>query len=259
MNTHPTTPDTTRPQARTIQSPAEPTQTATWTDDDVTVRTSGSLYRIFGNSLKAACANAAQQAAWHVKDRACRVSAARSRASVLVPMVLGLLVAAPAFAHEEHDGPDHNQINGVRVDLHANVDAYSVFGSGIRVEFAVVPNGFLLGNVHDELALGFGADLFFAPLDWGAVWYDGGPYAIPMAVLQWNFYLGDHWSVFPEAGLAGHASFDRSGWQDNRGHVHGWLYPEAELGIGARYHFNSHVALLMRASTPGGLQVGIVF
>jgi hypothetical protein len=175
-------------------------------------------------------------------------------------VLLGLLTVSPALAHDGHHGADHNQIEGVRIDLHGNIDRWSVFGAGGRVEFAIVPDGFIGGDrVHDELALSFGADIFFVPLYWGNDYYSGGAYVIPIGAVQWNFYLGDHWSVFPEVGIAVHIGFRNDSWYDKRGRGYGWLYAEPNLGIGARYHFNKDVALLMRLSTPGGVQLGVVF
>lgn len=173
--------------------------------------------------------------------------------------VLSLSLATPAFAHDEHIGADHNQIHGVRIDIHGSLDPYSVVGVGGRVEFAIVPNGFIRGHVKDELALSFGAELFFAPTEFGWNYYTGGVYTIPIGAVQWNFYLGDHWSVFPELGVAVRVDFGQDGWTDRHGHGYSWLYPQVDAGIGARYHFNDNVALLLRASTPGGLQVGVVF
>lgn len=172
---------------------------------------------------------------------------------------VGLLAASPALAREGHRGADHNQIDDIRVDLHGNIDRWGVFGAGGRIEFAVVPDGFISGNVRDELALSFGADVFFAPLYYGDGYYGSRAYLIPIGAVQWNFYLGDHWSVFPELGIALHIDFDRGGWYDKHGRGYRWLYAEPNIGIGARYHFNDNVALLMRLSAPGGVQVGVVF
>ena len=127
----------------------------------------------------------------------------------------------------------------MRVDIHANIDSRSVFGSGARFEFAVVPDGFIGGNVHDELALSFGADVFFAPLYWGDNYYSGGAYVVPIGAV--------------------HVGFNHDEWYDKHGHGYGWAYATPDVGFGARYHFNSHVALLLKLSTPGGAQVGIVF
>jgi hypothetical protein len=179
---------------------------------------------------------------------------------MLTPIaLLSLIVATPAFAHETHHGANHNQIRGVRFDVHANLDQYSMLGAGGRVEFPIVPDGFIGGKVRDELALSFGADLFFAPTYWGDSGYYGGAYVVPIGVAQWNFYLGERWSVFPEAGIAVHVGIEHDGWYDRHGRSYPWLYPTPDLGIGARCHFNDRVALLLRISTPGGLQAGVTF
>lgn len=166
--------------------------------------------------------------------------------------VAGLGMAGTAAAHDGHHGPDHNQIQGVRVEAHGTVSPYSVLGLGARFEFAIVPDGFIGDNVHDELALSLGADAFFAQLN--PIWYDGGVYLVPIAALQWNFYLGEDWSIFPEAGLAFHIAADGNGWNG-----HEAIYAEPDLGFGVRYHFASRNALLARVSTPGGFQVGLTF
>ncbi|MEZ4241989.1 MAG: hypothetical protein R3F59_38725 [Myxococcota bacterium] len=167
----------------------------------------------------------------------------------LAPLMLAL--AGPAWAHGGHHGPDHNQIEGVRVEAHGSVSPYTVFGVGGRLEVPLVPDGFIGGDVHDELALSLGADGYFAELNPG--WYDGGVYVVPVAALQWNFYAGD-WSIFPEGGVAFHVHPDGTGWDGRQA-----IYAEPDVGIGARYHFADRNALLLRASTPGGIQVGLTF
>lgn len=157
-----------------------------------------------------------------------------------------------AFAEDGHHGPDHNQIQSVRGEVHGSVSQYGVFGIGGRAEFALVPDGFIGGDVHDELALSLGAELFFAELNPG--WYDGGLYVVPIAALQWNFYLGDEWSIFPELGVAFYIDPDDNGWNGHSG-----VYAAPDIGFGARYHFAARNALLLRASSPGGLQVGLTF
>jgi hypothetical protein len=156
-----------------------------------------------------------------------------------------------ALAADEHIGRDHNQIEGVRGDVHGSVSSFGVFGTGARAEFPIVPNG-LVGGAYDEVALSLGADLFFAELNPG--WYNDGLYVVPIAALQWNFYVSDHWSIFPEAGVAFLLDPDDRGWNGHDG-----VYVAPNLGFGARYHFASRNALLLRASTPGGVQVGLTF
>jgi hypothetical protein len=164
-----------------------------------------------------------------------------------------VLVAVPSAAMaQDHHGPDHNQIVGVRGDIHGSLDRWGVIGVGARADIPLVSDGFIQGNVHDELALSLGADLLLSPVD--PYYYGGGAYLIPIAALQWNFYLGDRWSIFPELGLAFHIGFDDYSWNG-----HGSLYAEPDLGFGARYHFSARNALLLRLSSPGGFQVGITF
>ena len=174
-------------------------------------------------------------------------------------LIVILTASSTAFAADQHAGSDHNQIQAVRGEVHGTLDTFGLFGVGGRVEFPLVSNG-LVNDVNDELALSLGADLFFSPVYSG--WYNnyaGGSYLILIAAVQWNFYLGDDWSVFPELGIALHASLDQNGWDNGNGRSYGWIYPALDAGVGARYHFSSRVALLLRASTPGGLQVGVVF
>ena len=149
-----------------------------------------------------------------------------------------LLLSTPALAAGVHTGPNHNQIDGVRWDIHLDLEPYGFFGVGARVEFALVPDGFL-DSVNDELALSLGADLFFASVSYDpAPYYPGGAWLVPVAAVQWNFYLGSEWSVFPELGLAVHTRFDQNGWTDKHGRDHRWIQPGLHAGVGARWHFS---------------------
>ena len=174
-------------------------------------------------------------------------------------ILFSVLQSSPALADDLHLGANHNQISGVRVDIHGSLDRYSGLGFGARGEFAIVPNGIISGEVRDELALSLGADLMFAQSYFGWDYYGGGTYLVPIAAVQWNFYVGSHWSLFPEAGVAIVIGFDDREWKDNNGHNYGWIWAQPNLGLGARYHFDDNVALLLRISTPGGLQLGVVF
>lgn len=154
--------------------------------------------------------------------------------------------------YAQHHGRDHNQIRGVRFDIHSNLDTNGMVGAGGRIEFAIVPDGFIGGDVHDELALSFGADVLIAPFV--PRFYDAGPYVLPIGAVQWNFYLPHNWSVFPEVGVAAHIGVRPDEW---RGHKR--IYPWPNVGFGVRYHFTDRVGLLMRISTPGGFQFGLNF
>ncbi len=180
-------------------------------------------------------------------------------------VVLGLFASSAAVAHDDpdhpdhdhdappvHHGPDHNQIRTIRFDIHHNMDHNGMVGVGGRFEFAIVPDGFIGGKVHDELALSFGADVMIAPFI--PRYYDAGPSVLPVGAVQWNFYLPHDWSVFPEVGVAAHIGFRQDPWRGRH-----WIRPWPNVGFGARYHFTPRVALLMRVSVPGGFQMGLNF
>jgi hypothetical protein len=119
----------------------------------------------------------------------------------------------------------------------------------VRADIPLLKNG-ILNGVNDELAISPGIELFFVNF-----WHDrynGGPYLMPLVLLQWNFYLDEHWSVFPEVGVAmyiGDEDLPRGG----------PFYAGVATGLGVRYHFNQRNALLVRAGWPAGLQVGLTF
>jgi hypothetical protein len=126
----------------------------------------------------------------------------------------------------------------VHIDLGFRTD----LGFGLRVDIPIVPEG-LLASAKDELAISPGADLLF---DNGEVWV-----GVPVA-LQWNFYLNQSWSVFPELGLAllaGHHHRDR------RSDV----AVDFLLAVGGRYHWNDRNALVLRVGWPIGVQFGVTF
>lgn len=163
----------------------------------------------------------------------------------------GLLAAHPAFAQDpEYRAPSWNHIRGVRLDLHADFGGYASLGAGLRLDIPLFPAGIFHG-ADDELALGLGIDGYFEDL--APHYYEGGPYLVPSCVGQWNFYFGSRWSLFGEAGLAvyvGDGAYFPSGYP---------VYAVPDLGMGARYHFSPRNALLVRISTPTGLQLGFTF
>lgn len=138
----------------------------------------------------------------------------------------------------------------VRFDAHLNLGWYRAFGLGMRADIPVVKEG-LVSGVADDLAISLGGDLYW--------FYDNSKYnrddgwglSIPV-VAQWNFYINDKWSVFPELGLAVHLG----PYVDD----YYWGSPiTLAIGLGGRYHFSSRNALLLRLAWPGGLQFGITF
>jgi hypothetical protein len=106
-------------------------------------------------------------------------------------------------------------------------------GVGFRGSFHIT-DGFVKG-INDSVAVGVGLD--FVP---------GGPglFLVPV-VLQWNFWVSTHWSVFGEPGLAftnaARTAFD-----------------PFIFYAGGRFHFTDRVALTLRVGYPD-ITVGVSF
>jgi hypothetical protein len=100
-------------------------------------------------------------------------------------------------------------------------------GVGFRGTIPLVFNGFVT-TINDSVGIGFG--------------FDADPigkarFSIPI-VMQWNFWLSTHWSVFGEPG--GVVVFQRG--EPTRG--------GPTLSAGGRYHFSEPVALTLRVGYP---------
>jgi hypothetical protein len=175
----------------------------------------------------------------------------------LVPSGLALAVAltsAPALAAPHASGPNH--IAGARFEVHGDINPY-ILGAGFRAELPIVPDGIIRGasNVHDEFAVSLGGDLWFAP------YYDGyrdGAYLLPVVAIEWNFYIGDKWSIFPEIGLTFPIGFNGPGDYKYWGGAPGYrLWYVA--GFGVRYHFSARNSLVFRIGSTLGFAIGITF
>lgn len=156
--------------------------------------------------------------------------------------------ASPVSAQDTAaDGYVHGGPSGVRFDAHLDFGYFANAGIGFRADIPIVADG-LLDRVRDDLALSLGAELMW----WYRHEYNGFG-VIPLAALQWNFYLSDRWDVFPELGIT--FIFGPHDWNDK--YFPGYALPF--VGVGARYHFSPRNALLMRVNFPAGFQVGITF
>jgi hypothetical protein len=141
------------------------------------------------------------------------------------------------------DGP--NRFAHFRFEIHAGFNWYGAIGGGARLEFPIVPRG-ILTNVDDELALSFGAEVFYFYVpDYAGVG------VAPLLALQWNFYVAQNVSLFPELGVAFLFGPARERYWST------FIAPY--LGFGIRFHFTDRNALLLRGSWPAGLQIGITF
>lgn len=104
-------------------------------------------------------------------------------------------------------------------------------GAGFRGTFHVA-DGFVR-NINDSIGIGFGLDVA-----------TNGHVVVPV-VMQWNFWLSTHWSIFGEPGIA-----------------IGGGGPNAQLEpaffAGARLHFTPRIALALRLGYPA-LSIGVTF
>jgi hypothetical protein len=179
----------------------------------------------------------------------------RSLTIVLLASAIGVLAgaASPSLASAQRQ----NKIDTIRVDIHADLGWWWAFGTGFRLDIPLVADGFI-DRVEDEFALSVGVEAAF--VNWRndrcnayGCWGDWSVW--PHVVAQWNFYLNESWSIFPE--LGGAFGFHDCGPADDRG-----VCPTGSpvIGFGARWHFAPpRVALLFRLIYPFGGQIGINF
>jgi hypothetical protein len=116
------------------------------------------------------------------------------------------------------------------------------FGPGFRASFNILKDGFL-PKINDSVAIGVGAELVFD--------IDNTVRLVTPVVLQWNFWLTQHWSVFAEPGVA--LEFPMSTPQGGEP-----IYVAPALFVGGRYNFNDHILLTARLGYPMST-VGVSF
>lgn len=192
-----------------------------------------------------------------------------SMVAIMAVITAGICLTA-ADAEAQRRGRAR-KIDGVRFDVHLDIGWHEAFGAGFRVDIPIVPDGFLRGgSVQDELALSPGFDLFFFAFHdrhhdgrrfHGNLRYHDGVSFMPLMAVQWNLYLNESWSIFPEAGGAV-ALWNYDHCHDSPGpdcHSHTDVNFFPLLSFGARWHFSDRNALLFRVSWPIGFQFGITF
>lgn len=190
----------------------------------------------------------------------------RSPIVVLASLVCALSLPATVSA-QPRGNVAGNGIHGLRIEVHGTLGYYQALGAGMRVEIPILPRGFT-DKLDDEFALSVGGD--FTALRWRDRTFDGsrpgyghgwgqwyGDWSVwSVATANWNLYIGDKISVFPELGftVSIHDCWDRSGRDD----VCVTAAPVG--GVGFRYHFAPpRVAFVARVNWPVGLQVGLTF
>jgi hypothetical protein len=100
-------------------------------------------------------------------------------------------------------------------------------GLGFRGTFIIVQNGFV-PSINNSVGIGVGGDFYIA---------NASVIGIPV-VMQWNFFLTTHWSVFGEPGVGFAVG------------THGGSAIHPIIAAGGRYHFTEKIALTMRIGYP---------
>jgi hypothetical protein len=152
------------------------------------------------------------------------------RLARLAPFVLTFLLLLARTAHAEtatgRDVGRHPHYV-FEAEPHALLGLFEPrpFGVGFRGTVVLSDAGFIR-TVNDTVGLGFG-------IDWTreTTW-------VPV-VMQWNFWVSEHWSVFGEPGVAFR-------WRD---HYHE-LRPDLTIYGGARWLFTPGVSLTLRVGYP---------
>ena len=188
--------------------------------------------------------------------------------SLLLSALALAALALPASASAQPQGNiAENGVHGVRIEVHGTIGYYQVVGGGLRVEIPLLPTGFT-DKLDDEFTLSVGGD--FTLIGWRDLYYDAsrpsfgrgwgewyGDWSVwTVATVNWNLYLGDRISVFPELGftISVHDCWDGTGSNDV------CVSGAPVAGVGFRFHFAPpRVALVARINWPVGLQVGITF
>jgi hypothetical protein len=152
-----------------------------------------------------------------------------ARVAPFLLLVFSVLLAGGSARAEEATGRDvgRHPHYVFEAEPHALLGLFEPrpFGVGFRGTVVLSDAGFIR-TVNDTVGLGFG-------IDWTreTTW-------VPV-VMQWNFWVSEHWSVFGEPGVAFR-------WRD---HYHD-LKPDLTLYGGARWLFAPGVSLTMRIGYP---------
>jgi len=129
------------------------------------------------------------------------------------------------------------------------------FGPGFRGTFVVLDNGFV-SSINNSIGIVVGLDWLFYDQHCAGnprVCVERGDVLIPV-VMQWNFWLHPHWSVFGEPGVVFHI----------RNHdTKDFDFAPFTIYGGGRYHFNDSIALTLRLGAPvffdNVISVGVSF
>lgn len=213
----------------------------------------------------------------------------RHRRSFRAPMLcflapVALFTATQASAAEQsiikHPGDHPNYSVEIEPHLLAALIAPVAsdgYGIGVRFSIPIVDNGFV-STINNSVAIGFGLDWEHFSGCYGGWYYGYNAYCPDInrfdfpVVMQWNFFLSTHFSVFGEPGIGLHYTtwpdagactyYDGSGRlvMNNCGGRAGGRFEVDPLilMVGGRYHFSEKAALTARIGFPY-FSIGVSF
>jgi hypothetical protein len=146
---------------------------------------------------------------------------------------------------------------------HYNYAPVDGFGLGARFSIPVTDDGFVK-SINNSVAISFGVDwlhysgtncyYYYDPRFRGPCYNIGDAnYLFFPVVMQWNFFVAQHWSVFGEPGLViYHGFFDYCSGAPPGNPCSNPTTTGVDFAffVGGRYHFSDHVALTMRIGYP---------
>lgn len=170
-----------------------------------------------------------------------------------LPVLAALALASPrdARADDTIKMPGEHPKYAVEVEPHLLLGWGWGWGSGVglggRFSIPVVDNGFV-STINNSVAISFGLDMLWYNGCWDGRYNCSGNALVFPVVMQWNFFVAQHWSVFGEPGLAIYDAW----WNGCNGCGPNGPGPGVwpALYIGGRYHFNDKVSLTMRLGFP---------
>lgn len=181
-----------------------------------------------------------------------------SKRTTPVSVAAGVLMAVlpgTALADDTIKHPGDHPSYSVEAEPHVllgwdNIYASGGYGVGGRFSIPIVQNGFVQ-SINNSVAISFGMDLMhYEGCTFRGIGCSASYLFFPVA-MQWNFFVGQRWSVFGEPGLTifhGFVDDCAPGTNDCvRPSVNG-IRPA--LWIGGRYHLSETVSLTLRIGWP---------
>jgi hypothetical protein len=214
-------------------------------------------------------------------DRSMGAASARAIVALLPVfafLVIGLWPRAASAEDLVIKQPGHHAAYSVELEPHLVAafflpTAGSGIGVGARASIPIVKNGFVK-TINNSVAIGFGLDFvrYSGCFYWRNTFGDCAVLNrvwLPV-VMQWNFFLSTHWSVFGEPGLAiGYSDWGTGctgRFVDNNGTrfydcgpgPNRVTFEPFAFFVGGRFHFSGGASLTMRIGWPYA-SVGVSF